>query len=223
MNSYIKDSDTGIEVGCGMGAGKNLIKAKSFLLTDKAEYDWLDIKNVEATATPFENESLDFVVANNMIHHLAHPLKFFKEMNRILKPGGKILIQDINTSFFMRLILQLMKHEGYSFKPDVFDETIVCNNPDDLWSANCAIPQLLFGNSRKFEKNISNFKIIRKKFTEFIIFLNSGGVTAKTFYVPLPLLILVVLKKIDDLLALLFPSIFALQMQIVLQKSPHKS
>ena len=41
-------------------------------------------KNIDAQNTKFENESFDYVIASNMIHH-AYPIKFFREMNRILK------------------------------------------------------------------------------------------------------------------------------------------
>src|SRR6185295_784219 len=100
---------------CGIGVSKLFLKnPKQLLLTDFTEDDWLDVKNVDALATPFEAENFDFVLSSNMIHHVPYPGKFFHEMHRILKPGGVLLIQEINASFFMRLILRLMRHEGYS-------------------------------------------------------------------------------------------------------------
>ncbi|MEK7658103.1 MAG: class I SAM-dependent methyltransferase [Patescibacteria group bacterium] len=218
MNEYIKYDSRGVEVGCGTGISKFYIKARNFILTDYLDNDWLDIKNVDALNTPFENKSFDFIVSSNMIHHVPYPLKFFQEMNRILRPGGVLLIQEINASFFMRLFLRLMRHEGYSFDVDVFNEEAVCTNPNDLWSANCAIPNLLFDNKNKFKQKIPYFKIISDKYCEFFIFLNSGGVIAKTFYIPLPIFLLRLIKLIDDILTIISPRIFALQRQIILQK-----
>lgn len=219
MNDFIKEGDSGIEVGGGTGVSKFYIKSESFLVTDFSDNEWLDVKNVDALATPFNDESFNFVIASNMIHHIPYPKRFFKEMHRILKTNGLLMIQDINASLLMRAILRLMKHEGYSYEPDVFDESQVCTNPCDLWSANCAISNLLFDNRSRFEEEIPFFKIIRHEFTEFFTFFNSGGVIAKTFFIPLPMLLCEFLKVVDDILTKRFPNIFALQMRIVLQKT----
>jgi SAM-dependent methyltransferase len=216
MNRFIGPHDRGVEVGCGMGVGKDFIRSDEFLLTDLADHDFLDVPGVDAMQTPFESASLDFVVANNMIHHLASPMRFLDEMARVLKPGGRLLIQDINASLAMRAILRLMRHEGYSFAPDVFDPGVICTDPDDLWSANCAISNLLFDDRARFEQQVPAFRIVYHRFSEFLLFANSGGVTAKTFFIPLPERMLRVVGRIDDLLASTLPEIFALQRRVVL-------
>ncbi len=218
MNDYINDDSKGVEVGCGAGISKFYIKAKKFLLTDYSDNNWLDVKNVDALNMPFDNESFDFIISSNMIHHVPYPIKFLKEMHRILKPGGLVLIQEINASFFMRFFLRLMRHEGYSFETDVFSERVICTNLHDPWSANCAIPNLLFDNENKFRQKAPYFEIIRNKYSEFFIFLNSGGVIAKTFYIPMSLFLLKIIKIIDNILVKISPKIFALQRQIVLKK-----
>ncbi len=218
MNEYIKENSKGIDIGCGSGISKFYIKSKNFLLTDYSDNDWLDVKNVDALNTPFKDGSFNFIVSSNMIHHIPYPLRFLEEMRRILKPGGLLLIQEINASFFARLILRLMRHEGYSFETNVFDKKIICTDQNDLWSANCAIPNLLFDDEDELNEKASYFQIIKNKHCEFFIFLNSGGVIAKTFYIPLPLFLLEIIKFIDDFLTTMFPRIFALQKQIVLKK-----
>jgi len=218
MNKFIKPGDSGMEVGSGSGISKLFIKADSYLLTDYTPNDWLDVKDVDALKTPFQDGSFDFVVSSNMIHHVPYPTQFFEEMRRILKPGGVLLIQEINASFFMRLVLRMMRHEGYSFDVDVFNAGEICTDADDLWSANCAIPNLLFDTKGAFEKNFPYFKIEKSNFSEFFIFLNSGGVISKAPFIPLPIFALKLLKIIDDIMTKLFPKIFALQRQLVLRK-----
>ncbi len=218
MNAYIKPKDIGIDVGTGAGFSKFFIQNPNFQITDFAEYDWLDIKNVDALKTPFDDQSLDYVVSSNMIHHLYSPMLFFDEMDRILKPGGLLLIQEINASLMMRLVLKMMRHEGYSYEPDVFNQEVICTDPNDLWSANCAIPNLLFDNKKQFESKVPTFNIIHTSYSEFFMFLNSGGVIAKTFFIPLPSVLLSVVEWVDKVLTRSFPTIFALQRQIVLQK-----
>lgn len=219
MNEYIRPADRGIEIGCGTGLSKLFIRAASYQLTDFADHEWVDVKNVDAMATPFADASFDFVVSSNMIHHVARPLRFFDEMRRILKPGGVLLVQEINASLMMRLVLRLMRHEGYAFDAEVFDRDAICTDPNDLWSANCAIPNLLFDDRERFEQHVPFFRIERSTFSEFSVFLNSGGVIAKTASLPLPRFGLRALKQVDDVLAHTLPSVFALQRQIVLRRS----
>lgn len=218
MNAYIPAGARGVEVGCGTGVSKEFIKAKEYLITDFADYPWLDASNIDALNTGFPDQSFDFVVSSNMIHHVPYPVRFFEEMGRILKPGGVLLVQEINASFFMRLLLRAMRHEGYSFEPDVFDRNLICTDPKDLWSANCAIPNLLFDDADKFHAQVPQFRITKQSHSEFFMFINSGGVIAKTFSVPLPSAVIKVIEAVDNVLANALPSIFALQRQIVLQK-----
>lgn len=218
MNHHIKAESAGIEVGAGAGFSKEFIRCENYKTTDFADHPWIDITNVDAMDTPFGDNEFDFVVSSNMIHHLAYPKTFFREMYRILKPGGKLLIQEIYASFFMRLFLRMMRHEGYNFDADPFDETTVANDPADLWSANCAIPNLLFDDLDRFYAEIPGFALSRPVYREFSIFLNSGGVIAKTFFIPLPRLLLHLQYAVDTVLTALFPRVFALQMHIVLTK-----
>jgi hypothetical protein len=118
----------------------------------------------------------------------------------------------------MRKMLRLMRHEGYDYTIDVFDENLICTDPDDLWSANCAIPNLLFDDAVKFEQNVPEFKIEHQSFSELLLFLNSGGVIAKTRCLRLPKFLLKLVNRVDQLLVRISPHTFALQRQIVLRK-----
>lgn len=218
MNNYIKNEDSGIEVGCGTGLSKLFIKCRNYRITDFAENEWLDDKMVDALNTSYPDNSLDFVISSNMIHHVPYPIKFFKEMHRILKPGGSVIIQEINASWCMRAVLRIMRHEGYDYTINVFDEDLICTDPDDLWSANCAIPNLLFDDKKAFEKNIPYFQIEHTSYSELLLFLNSGGVIAKTKCLRLPKFMLKIMHHIDKILVGVAPQIFALQRQIVLKK-----
>jgi len=218
MNDFIEKDDIGMEVGCGTGISKEFILNENYLISDFSMHEYLDHKMIDALDTKFNNDFFDFIISSNMIHHVPYPSKFFEEMNRILKPGGKLIIQEINCSLLMRYLLRVMRHEGFDFKVDVFDSNLICTDPFDLWSANCAIPNLLFDDKKRFHDKILNFKIIKYSHSEFFNFVNSGGVISKTFYIPLPDFFLKVFKKVDDILSKLFPNIFSLQRQIVLEK-----
>jgi SAM-dependent methyltransferase len=186
MNNYIEPHHKGIEVGAGTGVSKDFINNKNYQLTDFCDNSWLDIKNIDALKTGFADSSFDFVVSSNMIHHIYSPIIFLEEMSRILKPGGKLIIQEINCSLITRLMLVLMNHKGYNFDVNIFDKNQICNDPNDLWSGNNAIPNLLFDDKAKFQSNIPFFKIDFRNHDEFLCFINSGGVISKAPYVLLP-------------------------------------
>ncbi len=50
----------------------------------------------DAHDLPLPDESQDLVYANLLIHHLLEPSLAIKEMRRVLKPGGKVIITDID-------------------------------------------------------------------------------------------------------------------------------
>ena len=218
MNNYIDFDHLGLELGSGIAASKDFIKCSNFLSSDYSDSIWLDIKNVNALDTGFSDDQFDFVIVSNTIHHLAFPKKFFQEAHRILKPGGKLLIQDIYTSFMMRVLLRVTKHEGYDETINVYSEQIPCNELYDPWSANCSIPKLLFKSKDKFELELPNWEIIHYKNVEFLSFANSGGVIAKTKHINLSPRLLVLQDNIDKFLCWALPEIFSLQVQIVLRK-----
>ena len=140
-------------------------------------------------------------------------------MHRILKKGGKLIIFDAHCSILLQLVLILMKHEGFDFTKNVWSLNEPSTGINDPWSGNSAIPYLIFKEKKVFEENLGEkFNLRYIKTCECLLFLNSGGVTSKTFYVPLNFFFLNILKYIDKFLTLLFPKIFALGYKIVLEK-----
>ncbi|MFO0613228.1 MAG: class I SAM-dependent methyltransferase [Polyangiaceae bacterium] len=219
MNDFIEPGWTGVELGAGSGLSREIIDKGKLLVTDFAEYDWLDVKNVDALKTPFEDGAFDFVVESNMIHHVAHPLAFLEEARRILRPGGRLFIQDVNGSLLMRAVLRLQRHEGFDYNVDVFDERVPCNDPSDPWSANNAVLDLLFEDRAKFAQKVPYFRIVHESYSEFLTLLNSGGVIAEAPHVPLPRFLVEAMGKVDRVLTNAFPRLLALQIQLVLEKT----
>ena len=219
MNRFINESDVGIEVGSGAGFTKDFIKNKNLKLTDMRSDEHLDFKNIDAQNTKFENESFDYVIASNMIHHVPYPIKFFREMNRILKKNGKLIIFDSYCSLTFQIVTAIMKHEGFDFTINVWDEKDPKSDEHDVWDGNIAITNLIFDDKKKFNERLgNNFKIEYEKLTECLIFLNSGGVTSKSFSIPMNKFFLKILKIIDIILIKISPNIFCMGRRIVLVK-----
>ena len=218
MNNYIGKHDIGVEVGAGSGLSKEFIKNNNLKICDLSNYEHLDYKNIDAQDTKFKENSYDFVIASNMIHHIPYPIKFFREMHRILKKDGKLIIQEGYCSLLLKIATLIMRHEGYDFTKDVWSESIP-SAETDLWSGNIAVPHLLFDNKDSFNKNLGSiFKIEHESTSECFLFLNSGGVCSRTYYIPLNNFFLNIINKIDNILTKAFPKIFAIGRQLVLKK-----
>jgi arsenite methyltransferase len=68
---------------------------KKFGESGKIEYRIGDAGNL-----PLENRSVDYVFANMYLHHVESPRDAIREMARVLKPGGRCVITDLDTHTF---------------------------------------------------------------------------------------------------------------------------
>ena len=217
MEPYLKGKKDIFELGSGAGFSKMFLKDFPIILTDVEKFEWIERK-IDALNLPFAPNSVDIFILSHMIHHVAYPKKFLINLSKALKPNGLILINEINTSFIFKILSMITRHEGWNYKVCVFDGSNPANDPNDPWSANCAIPELLFENKRAFEGNIKELKVERNEFCEFLIFILSGGVIAKIRTINLPKFILKIIHTIDLLIVKMAPKLFALSRRIVLKK-----
>ena len=217
MNKYTEGKMTVIDLGCGLGMSREFVHNPNLVLTDINDYSWVDQK-VDALNPPFKEGSVDVFICGHIVHHLAYPMIFFEKIHTMLKPGGYVVIQELEISFMFKILLWLMKNEGWSIRVNVFNRNEKCTpSAEDPWSANCAIPHLLFSSPKKFEKE-TGFTVLRNELCECLTFPLSGGVLAKVPMIPLPLFILRIIDTTDALLVFLFPGLFALGRRVVLSK-----
>ena len=215
MNRYIEKGSKVIDLGSGAGLIEFFINEK-ILLTDVEMQEFIH-KKIDALNIDLPDNSVDVFICSHMIHHISHPVKFLKSLEKKLVNGGLILIQDINTSFFMRFLLYVMKHEGFSYNINIFDESKASNSSKDPWAANCAIPQLLFEDGKLFEEKVP-LKILKNSLNEFLLLPFSGGVIAKYKTIELPIFALKLIDLFDKVMIYFFPKLFAFGRSVVLQK-----
>ncbi len=65
-----------------------------------AEIEAIDYRVGEAAQLPIPDESVDYAFANMYLHHVEVPSAAIKEMARILKPSGKLVITDLDQHDF---------------------------------------------------------------------------------------------------------------------------
>lgn len=61
-----------------------------------AGFENIEIRQADGLALPFPGESLDAVFANMYLHHCEDPAASIREMVRVLRPGGRLVITDMD-------------------------------------------------------------------------------------------------------------------------------
>ncbi len=116
-----KGNETVLDVGCGqglllVGAAMRLISGKSygidsFISTTEYKFsrekalenaaiegvkDRVDVQVADAQKLPFPDRSFDVVMSSLVLHHVQDFSKALREMARVLRPGGIIVIADLS-------------------------------------------------------------------------------------------------------------------------------
>lgn len=105
----VEDSDVAVDLGCGTGELIIALAAKSTRIigVDSSPNmlkqarmktasidDRVDLRLGEMEHLPIRDGEADLAVASMVLHHLVAPAAGIREIYRILKPGGKLLIAD---------------------------------------------------------------------------------------------------------------------------------
>ena len=219
MKKYLRGKKHIIELGSGNGCLTKVINNKKIILTDIIKYPWIN-KKVDMLKVNLGKKyirKVDVVIINHSLHHCSSPYSTLKKISKYLKKNGYILINEPETSFFLKLIQIILDDESWSLKSKVFKKENIFN-PKSPWISNTAVAQLLFKNNKKFESHFPEYKIVENKLSEFFVFLNSGGVNSNFLYLKLNKTLLKLVNCVDNFLIYIFPSIFALNRKIILKK-----
>ena len=104
-----------LDVGCGSGfftyylAKKYQVIGLDFSEKMLALNPHKNLIKASAYQIPFKNNSFDLVFCSNLLHHLNHPLKALKEMNRVAKKF--VVVSEPNRNNPAILLLGLAKKE----------------------------------------------------------------------------------------------------------------
>lgn len=95
----------------GIDLSPNMLKiAEKNIKEAKIETGKITLIKADAKKLPFKTASFDLVISHNMLHHLPNPIPMLKEVNRVVKPQGAILIRDVvrpPSKFFAKIYAYL--------------------------------------------------------------------------------------------------------------------
>lgn len=69
----------------------------------------------DANSIPYEDNMFDLVFSDNMLEHLDTPIKVFREVARVLKPGGVFLFKTPNRRHYMPTIARMTPHYFHEY------------------------------------------------------------------------------------------------------------
>ena len=131
-SSWVSHYPTTVKLGRVAGTGMNLRELEAN--TQLTEYYQRDLNKVPSL--PYADNSFDVVTCVVSVDYLTTPIEILKEVRRVLRPGGKVIISQSNRMFMtkavkmwismgdddhLELIGQYLKYAGFANAPRAYD------------------------------------------------------------------------------------------------------
>ena len=113
-----------VDVGCGVGALWHLLRSHfaRYVGVDIVRYDGfptdgeLVIGNLDDGPLPLADEYADVVVSVETIEHLENPRAFMRQLARVLKPGGMVIVSTPNQLSLLSKMTLLLRNQFSAFQ-----------------------------------------------------------------------------------------------------------
>jgi SAM-dependent methyltransferase len=203
-----------IEVGGGIGNLKQ--RLSNVVATDIQFAHWLDVV-ADAQKLPFARDVASNIVMVDVLHHVEYPAVFFREAERVLCPGGRIVMVEPAITFGSTLFYRLLHQEPVVTSAD----PLVTGAPDpkrDPYDANQAIPTLIATRHRpRFHALFPGLRIERVDWFSLAVYPMSGGFTPWSLVPPSLARHILRLERIIEPISGRF---IAFRMMLVVEKLP---
>lgn len=201
-DKYFSGSGSRIELGAGIAPVRD--SYPDVLATDVVNGSHLDrVLNAEEMDLP--DGSVRAMYGQNCFHHFPHPDLFFSELNRVLAPGGGvILLEPYYGPFATFLYKRLFKTEGFDKQFQSWETPVA----GPMNGANQALSYIVFVRDRlDFERKFPTLKIVHQECCQnHFKYLLSGGLNFRQllpdWMVPLISLFQILLSPFDRWLSL---------------------
>jgi SAM-dependent methyltransferase len=200
-----------VELGSGLGNIQEHIP--TCIRTDLFPYPWIDqIEN--AYALSFGDESVSDLILTDVFHHLKYPGTALKELHRVLRKGGRVIMLEPCMS-----LLGLWVYGMFHSEPIAVTKNIEWLAPEG-WSPQHIDYYAAQGNAtrifvqKNFQPQLKAWKKISTTRLSALAYAASGGFSGPQFY---PTWMLPVMKLLEKVLQP-FPALFATRLLVILEK-----
>lgn len=161
-----------LELGGGIG---NLREYLPDVISSDIQFGpWLNVV-ADAQRLPFAAASLGNIVMLDVLHHIEHPLGFFDEAARVLRPGGRIVTVEPAITALSWFFYNFIHEEPVVLSAD----PLTRGAPDpkrNPYDSNQAIPTLIATRHRaRFEMLAPQLRIAASEWFSFLAYPLSGG------------------------------------------------
>ncbi|MGD0450672.1 MAG: class I SAM-dependent methyltransferase [Candidatus Bathyarchaeia archaeon] len=129
-----------LDVGCGSGLFFREVTAQSgmiigvdisrkLLLKAKKQADSLtnvSVLQADADHLPFKNAFFDVVFAFTVLQNMPKPVETLKELNRVVKPNGKVVVTGLKKAFSLNIFMDALEGSGMKIISFVDNEDLKC-------------------------------------------------------------------------------------------------
>lgn len=160
-----------IEIGAGVSPIRD--SYPDVLATDIVPSPRLD-RVLDAENMDLADGSVRVLFGQNCFHHFPHPDRFFRELERVLSPGGgAILLEPYHGPFASFLFKRLFRSEGYDKAYPSWETPAT----GPMNGANQALSYIVFHRDRQiFESKFPALKIVHQELcSNYLKYLVSGG------------------------------------------------
>jgi SAM-dependent methyltransferase len=113
-----------LDVGCGNGGLWDFVRGhvEHYVGVDAVRYDdfpdpcAFHRADLDNEGVPLPDESADVVVAIEIIEHLENPRAFFRELTRLVKPGGLVVLSTPNQLSLLSKLTFLIRGQFNAFQ-----------------------------------------------------------------------------------------------------------
>jgi len=121
VKMLLPQSGKGVEIGTGTGRfsipfGITIGVEPSGAMAEIAKNKGMTIYNAKAENLPFGDNAFDFVLMVTTICFLEDPLQALKEIGRILRPAGKIIIGMLDKDSHLGKLYEMKKNDSKFFR-----------------------------------------------------------------------------------------------------------
>lgn len=157
-----------LDIGCGWEA-KLLIQLEPHIRSGvgvdfkapNIKTDKLETYSVHLSdALPFKNCSFDVVTMLAVLEHLDEPVEILKEIERVLRPGGRLMLTV--PSWYAKPVLEFLSFRlGIISKDEIADHKAYYNKKD-LLALLSRLPNMVAERHEYFQIVFNNFMVCRK-------------------------------------------------------------